>query len=293
MGGSVVQRNLEAAGFAIEDRHNALVETARPSLQAFDSVLVQNAWNVIPESVFISLLRLYPAPMRSRMIARRRLAAFNIKRARKVVFLSNSAAEASQWLDIREVVVSPIHGSIIRTEEPSAAVMQTKYDNVLVIPGTVTWYKRPDLALECLEVLQSTSMDKLALHFVGPEDRSGCSELLRKKAAEKPSSVEIYQLPHADMQYAIRQAYAVVIPSALETLSLSFLEAAVQAKRLIASPIPVHLELAATIGVEPTWLGVQSSPGEAFNKGFVSPSEVRAQWNRLGKTLNLTRLYGH
>ena len=90
LGGAVVEDSLRGVGFASPASGARLVETQRPGRHAFTAVLAQNAWNVIPRADFERLALPYPSRMLTRMRLRRVVAHVNLRRARRVVCLSEA-----------------------------------------------------------------------------------------------------------------------------------------------------------------------------------------------------------
>ena len=92
IGGQVVEAGLAASGFDVRDPRVALVETRRPGVRPFDIVLAQSPWNVMDPEEFRHRVRQYPPRMRRRMWARRAVAAVNLRRARRVLSLTEANA---------------------------------------------------------------------------------------------------------------------------------------------------------------------------------------------------------
>jgi hypothetical protein len=65
LGGSAVERSLVDSGFVKSQGSIALVETEFPRRHGFETVVAQNACNVIPASDFRALASQYPRKMRA------------------------------------------------------------------------------------------------------------------------------------------------------------------------------------------------------------------------------------
>ena len=244
---------MAAVGFT-HDRHRvALVETARPRRRAFDVIVCQNAWNFIPREHFRSLLQ--PYPRRSRLLyrARRAIARINVRRARRVVTLSNYMGNlvAATGAKVEVVPVSaPADLDRVSAQRPNWLPARTE---LWLIPGTLTWYKRPQYAIELASQARAAGREPL-LVFAGGDDGSGCAQDVQRRLESVAMSAFIREVSRSEMLWLMAHAYVVVIPSELESLSLTFAEALQLGRRVWAQPIPVHLELVDHIQRMPSWL---------------------------------------
>jgi glycosyltransferase involved in cell wall biosynthesis len=289
LGGRVVEDSLAEAGFAFRPSVQ-LVETARPGRRGAEAVLVQNAWNFVPAAEFRDLSRPYPARMRRRMEQRRLLARLNTRRADRIVALTVPMAELTGRSVDRPVEVSEVLYplSLLGPEDDAAGLPEEPF---VVVPGTLTWYKDPVVALTL--VAARADLPRRVV-FAGPDDGSGCWVEVQRVASTLGLRVTGGPVPGRVMRTALRRAVAVVVSSRLESLGFSLTEAlALAPGRVIASPLPSHLALAERVGRVPEWLG--QDPAGATGGSPPSPpdpDDVWASWMRLGECLGLSRTEG-
>lgn len=284
LGGAVVENSLRGVGFEFTAGRCALVETRRPARRAFTAVLAQNAWNVISRADFDRLATPYPPRMVARMRLRRMVAHVNLRRAERVVCLSEAMAELVQEAGVRadRVVVAPAYLALDMTR-PSVRVSVAEREQSLLVPGTVTWYKAP---AEALTIARERGLERV--RFAGPDDGSGCWSDIEGRARRLGLRASRETLSRDAMRDALASAALVVLPSQLESLGFSVGEALCHASEVVASPLPAHREAAAWMGVAPTWL---SHVGERRVVAATPPSEaaVRASWTHVGEALGLPR----
>jgi len=287
-GGQAVEDSLAKAGFELRARGVSLVETAFPLPRT--RVVVQNAWNVLSHEDFAELAAPYPERMRRRMTARRALAALNLAMAREVWCLTEAAAalvrrRSRQAASVR---VSPVTVplDVLRSEMTGT---DPSVQGWAVVPGSITWYKRPELALRWVTETQE-AVGVSGILFAGRDDGSGCWQHVRHLAEGLGVSVERRSLTRDQLYAALRGCVLAILPSRLETLGFGLGEALHVAPAVAASAIPSHLEVARRIGREPHWL--ESSTGELTwrpDLGTSRPptSNVLDEWVTLGSALGL------
>lgn len=283
-GGAVVENSLRQVGFDLTTGDRlALVEVAHPQRTPFGTVLAQNAWNVVPLSEFWVRLRDYPARMWPRFAARRALAGVNLRRAERVVCLTQAMAELCAAFN-RRVEVAPV---TVPVDFTSAYVGgEPLSSGTLLVPGTLTWYKNPVAALDLFDASDGAWRRVL---YAGRDDGSGCWTAVRSEAARRGISIERQVLDRESMRAACASADAVVVGSKLESLSFSLAESLLLARHVHASRIPAHTEVAERLGRRPVWLGEDShaDPQRAWptaaDQDFVLP------WMVLGEKLGLAR----
>lgn len=291
-GGAVVESSLSALGYDLTHSAVALVETARPRWRAFDVVLAQNAWNFLSRREFERRAARYPASMRRRMVARRVLSRAVVARSSRVVCLTEYMATLVREQYGGEIVVSPV---TVPLDFAGGAVEAFSHDpdsghTRVLIPGTVTWYKRPELAVDW--VLDNMDVKPgLRLLFAGRSDNSGAADGVLAKAARCGIRAEIKVLSRNGMADAMRRADVVVLPSELESLGLALAEALMSSKRVVASPIAPHREVARRVGADPEWLGAGSVSASRLPL-VMDAGEVAGQWEALGRTLGLVKSAG-
>jgi glycosyltransferase involved in cell wall biosynthesis len=286
LGGRVVEDSLAQVGYAF--RPNVLmVETARPRPRGAEVVLVQNAWNFVPEAEFRALARPYPAPMRRRMEHRRLLARLNTRRATRIVALTKPMADLTGRSVGRAVELSEVLYplSLLDSADDHTGLPVEPF---VLVPGTLTWYKDPVVALTT--VAAGPDLPRRVV-FAGSDDGSGCWAEVQRVASSLGLRVTGGAVPPPVMRTALTRAVAVIVGSRLESLGFSLTEAlALAPGRVIASPLASHRALAERVGRVPEWLGEQS-PGTTGG-GVPSPpdpDDLRTSWIRLGECLGLSR----
>ncbi|WP_439937490.1 hypothetical protein ACS3YM_16350 [Nocardia sp. N13] len=282
-GGRVVEESLDRVGFDLSpDVH--IVETARPTLSGGGTVLVQNAWNFLPDAEFDELSRPYPRRMQRRMRQRRILSALNLRRASKVVALTAAMAElvtrrTSGDVEVAEVLhpMDVLDAADDKTGMPDGPFV--------LLPGTITWYKDPLLGLA---LVASRAELPRTVVLAGSDDGSGCWPEVGRVAATLGIEVVGGPVERPVMLAALRRAAAVVLPSRLESLGFSLTEAlALTPGVVLASPIPAHLDLAERTGRTPSWLGREAT--SAVTPAPPDPDALHASWVALGAALGLPR----
>jgi glycosyltransferase involved in cell wall biosynthesis len=282
IGGQVVEAGLASLGFDVVRPDIAMVETRVPGLRPFDIVLSQSPWNVLPRADFLRLSRPYPRVMRRRMWARRAVAAVNLRRARRVLSLTEANAEQVRRFSGREVEVAPVWLPLDALElspRPRAEPTDRGF-----VPGTLIWYKNPAAALD---VAKRRGIAELL--FAGPDDGSGCWRDLELRAEAAGVRVSRTLLSRQEMYDELAAASAVILPSELETLGFSLGEAMCLAPQVLASPIPSHLEVAHQLGAEPEWLPAQGPEWQRAEPVAPDAAAVRGSWISLGEALGLER----
>lgn len=251
-GGNVVAGSLAAIGFH-QAPSVALVETVRPGRRALDAVLSQNAWNFVARSEFAALSRPYAPRRRGLYRARRAVATLNTRRARTNVVLSDYMATllADRGLD---PVVAPVTLPLdLCDDAPPPMRAPAGLDRPFVlVPGTLTPYKNADYALDLLRRLPPESRPLLVL--AGTDDGSGQQQRIETRLAADGLRHWLGPVSREEMSWLLAHADATIVPSRLESLSFSVAEALVLSPRVLASPLPVHREVAGRLGREPEWL---------------------------------------
>lgn len=284
-GGMVVCDSLAAVGLTEIGPRVSLVETTRQ--RHLDVVLVQNAWNVVDRATFQSLLKGYPARWRARARARRAIAQFNIRRAATVLCLTDALAMLVRNCADVSPLVTPVTLPLNNWRDPGPR-RPTASDASALVVGTITWYKRPLLALE---VVKTQFPQIRSIDYLGPVDGSGTWEAVQSRARQLGLEVRRQQVPHSAIYDAYAASHVTVLPSALESLGFAVAEAMLHAPHVIASDIPSHREVTRSLGMEPAWLtpdGRVTSP-TAGTQGAVVPRrrEVEAQWRRVADALQV------
>lgn len=286
LGGRVVEDSLAQVGYAFEPTVQ-LVETARPRSRGAEAVLVQNAWNFVPAAEFHELARPYPAAMRRRMVQRRLLARVNTRRANRIVALTAPMAELTARSTGRRVEVSEVLYPLSLLE-PADDHTGLPEEPFVLVPGTITWYKDPVVALTL--VAARADLPRRVV-FAGSDDGSGCWQEAQRVASTLGLEVDGGPVPAAVMRTALGRAAAVIVSSRLESLGFSLTEAlALAPGQVVASPLASHRALAGRVGRVPEWLGQEPS---GVSGGGVptppDPDDLQTSWIRLGQCLGLSR----
>ncbi|MEI2777018.1 MAG: glycosyltransferase [Tetrasphaera sp.] len=285
-GGGVVRESLAEAGVTAWPDRVSLVETAR-SRRALDAILVQSAWNVVPMTIFAQLLRPYPARMQAIASARRALAQAQIRRARRVVTLTESVAALVEQTTGRTPIVAPVTAGLqdwADLAEQSAEQDIGRGEHALVV-GTVSWFKRPWLALD---VIHRHRPHLREIVFAGGDDGSGCWDVVQHHAAGYGLTVRRVQVPHAQMAALYRSAGACVLPSALESLGFGLVEALLACPDVIAARIPPHAEMAARLGVSPSWITADGLGFPSGGRPVLGVASVTDEWRSVADALGLS-----
>lgn len=290
LGGYVVEAGLTTAGYEIGVRGDvALVETARPHRGPYRIVLAQNAWNVVDIVTFWRLLRKHPMRRWPRYVMRRLIAMLNLRRSQKVVCLTHAMAAMCEPY-ARHVVASPV---TVPVDFLAASARQDdqSWAQTVLVPGTVTWHKNPVRAVQTAQQLQAKGHSIKRIVFAGSDDGSGCWQEVKSAASAAGLCCSRRQLSREEMAVACASSYAVVIPSSLESLSLSIAEALFTASMVLASDIPAHREVAGRIGRQPIWLDDQANFDIATvqSRPRIQIDQFKREWNELGQSLGLAR----
>lgn len=284
LGGGVVEAGLSAVGFDLQQSSVALIETASPRVRGFEVLLAQSAWNFLDEGSFEELAKPYPLTMVKRMRARRAVSGFNARRARRLVCLTEYMAELVASRIKRAVEVASITYPIDLQRRPPHPDHH-RLDFCAVVPGTVTWYKRPTLALDWLAA-NIPREQRACIHFAGNMDSSGAAEDLQRHARSLGLEVALGAMTRESLYGLMGSADVVLVPSELESLGFALSEALALAPRVIASPIPPHREIARRVGREPEWFGGILSRRSSVPSALPDWTERKREWRALGQKLD-------
>jgi glycosyltransferase involved in cell wall biosynthesis len=279
LGGQTVASSLSQAGFEVSTPGVSLIETADPRAR-HRTVLVQSAWNVIGWQEFRALQRRYPPRMQARALARRRLTGINLRRAEQIVCLTEAMAVWTRAFTGRDVAVAPV---TVPLDAPPRAVAAAERRDAVVVPGNLSWYKRPHLALEWAHERNIGTVE-----FLGLDDGSGCRAQLEARARELGLQVSFRVAERQHLYAELAAARTVLLPSALESLGFTLAEALWMGADVVASPIPAHREVAARLGLEPVWLD-GAKPAIQPGARAAGQDKVRTEWEALGDVLGLRR----
>src|SRR5699024_9624745 len=127
----------------------------------------------------------YPPRWRARMAARRAVALTNLNRADAVICLSSTMADL-----VSSRVRAPVHVSKITspmdiwttTAPADTSLPAATHKNAILVPGTITWYKRPDLALQIASQIHTDTHEPIHVFFAGRDDGTGTWQHTKAKA---------------------------------------------------------------------------------------------------------------
>ena len=157
-----------------------------------------------------------------------------------------------------------------------------------LVVGSITWYKRPALALE---VLARDFPDVKNVLLAGVADQSGAWEALLGVSRERGLSIEKRTVAHVAMGDLYADAGVVVLPSALESLGFGLSEALLQSGPVVASDIPAHREIARRVGgTPPMWIGPDGMCSGLLRdqrQATLTEAAVRSEWERVAEAMAL------
>lgn len=267
------------------------METRRPARAPFRTVLVQNAWTVLPTEDYEHLAAPYPLAWRARMTARRATARVNLGRAEEVVCLTESMGNLVSGMTSRPVTVArPLApADVLSTSDAiPTGLPHDGSATIILVPGTLTWYKRPQLALQIAHDLGEQWGVRPRVVYAGRDDGTGVWEAVLDEAQRRGLEVSAATLTRGEMLAAVRTCAATIIPSQLESLSLSLSEALILSPRVIASSLSVHREMSSVLGRMPEW--VETWLPHDVPSSSVAPlgvEAIRNSWRNVGAALQL------
>lgn len=292
-GGQLVELSLRKSGFLLDDTSRPLVETATPASRPFSAILAQNAWTVISPQEFHALSQPYPWPHVARHLARRGLAQINLRRCASRYCLSESmqAVMRKRGFDAAVVPVTlPL--DVCGPLDPRPPAWMADQRPFVLVPGTITWYKGTD---RVAGLLRRSGRTDLRVVLAGDDDGSGCLENVLQGLSGW--DVRIGRVTRPEMQWLLLNAETTLIPSRLESLSFSMAEALALSRAVVASPLPVHVEVAKRIGRAPTWLDHDTGPEAYVGASPSGPhlsdedrERFANQWLALGRAMSLARM---
>lgn len=280
VGGHVVADSLAHVGLESIPDSAALVETTRQ--RTLRVVMVQNAWNVVGTKQFLELLRPYGWKWRLRAAARRAVSQVNLRRAQKVVCLTEAVAAMARPSSRGRVVVAPVSFPA-HLPFPSEPTGSPTAGTALVV-GALTWYKRPALALE---VLTRSAPEVTRVTFLGSGDEEVWVDVERL-AGIRGLEVTRRKVSHEEMPELYASAAVTVLPSALESLGFGVTEAMAFGHRVLAADIPAHRDAARAFGGrQPEWFDDRGEVVEAAvdGPGRVTAEQVLEQWRAVAREM--------
>lgn len=292
-GGNTVESGLSQVGY-IQGHGVALVETVAPRRKPFSIVLAQSAWNFVDVDTKNRLQHKYPRKYQAKIAARRAVAALNVKRADKIVCLSDYMSQ----LVFRQTGRDSTVVSLASTLDSTATKESTTPPYDVLVPGTITWYKQPSRALDGSTLGSEPWQPGTRFLFAGSDDGFGAWQEIRDIAERKHYIVETKHLSRQQLIAAYRNIPVTILPTALESLSFCLIEALNLAPSVWATAIPPHREVAQRIGREPRWLSATSGKESARTElerapltkpvHEQSPTPGLRDWYRLAAELTRT-----
>lgn len=276
-GGQLVANSLASSGMQSVPRHASLIETTMQ--RRLSVVLVQNSWNVIPWHEFRERARPYRLRWKVRALARRLVARVNLRRARKILCLTESLRPQIETLAPGKVEVLPIAMPWgFSREAPQGVYVQA---GTALVVGTITWYKRPELALE---VIASHAPNINLVTFVGGIEAQEFWEQIMRRAEELGLQAQHRLVPAIEMPRLYAQAEVTVLPSSLESLGFAVIESLLYGNRVLVSDIPAHRDASRNLGgSQPEWFDADAQlvTVNEVQRERATESEVRSQWTAL------------
>lgn len=295
----MVSDSLALAGY-VPDADVALVETLPPSWSPSSVVVCQNAWNFLPRREYVRLIGEYAPRRRALYAARRATAGLNTRRAGVNVVLSAYMHDLLSALG-RRTLLAPVTlpWDLCTPDDVAAAgrgdlalpgLPDLRERPYVLVPGTLTWYKTPGEALDLAARLPEA--ERPLVVFAGTDDGSGCMAHVRRRAEDVGVDAWIGPADRPAMKWLLANAALTLVPSRLESLSLSMSEALLLSPRVAATAIPVHREVAERMGRTPVWLpddpndvdlaDLLASPDD---RRRVDLDHFRRQWTDLARQL--------
>ena len=241
-------------------------------------VLFQNAWTVIPRREAHQLLEEYPLRRRLREVARRRIASLNGRRANEALTLTRYMADLVEAQGIAPTRAVEVGASIdLFHLEPSTPSGASGLGTFALVPGSVQPYKNPAGALEYLASMDAEhGLD--AVVFAGPVHDPRLAQSLHEAARAMSLVPHFSMFTRDEMKWLYLEAEVVVLPSKLESLNFSLGEALYFGRRVAVSPLPVHREVADSLGARPLWIG---EPESAYAPAQVDGEALLPAWHAL------------
>jgi len=261
-----------------------------PTLRPFRAILAQNAWTMIARRQFRALCHPYPRRYAARHLARRAVAQMNLRRSASVYCLSESMQKLMKERGFNATVVPvTLPLDMCGPLDPRPPAWAADGGPFILVPGTVTWYKGTD---GVVSLLRRAGRTDLRVVLAGHDDGSGCLQHVQHGLSDL--DVKVGPVTRPEMQWLLLNAEATFILSRLESLSFSMSEALAMSRVVVASPLPVHIELAERMGRAPTWLAHDTAP-EAYVGASRSGGPLRDadrecfadQWLALGRSMSL------
>lgn len=290
LGGQTVRDSLQSLGYLDPPDGTVLTETVNPVSRP-RVVLAQNAWNFIPRSRFVQEIAPYPRAMQFRAVARRMVALQNARSAQKIICMTDSFGTLVERVTDSHVVVSPVTvgalalglpskiGHTLTREDIDTSAVDEPY---VLVPGTVTWFKRSSQAIDVVQQLFPHMRHVL---FAGGDDGSGCWDSVVSRSRGSRIAVSRRRVGHVEMIDLLSRSYASVLPSGMESLGFSLSESLLFADRVVASSLESHREIAQRVGREPDWLPSRVSTLQDRHAVSITDDIIRTQWHSLAATL--------
>lgn len=291
LGGWAVVSSLRCVGLDVNllSRRVAVAETRlRPLWPRKDCVLLQNAWTMEAWDVVGPLLSQYPRARRRRERLRRIVAWMNSSAARERIALTKYLAKISEERGVGPVVVLPVGTSLdlyeVGPRPPSVSIAEPFF----LVPGSVQPYKDPLSALDYLAASHRNRACRSVV-FAGPIADDDLAKDLTRRCAQIGVRPVFVNFSRPEMLWAYGQAEGVLLSSKLESLNFALGEAMLFANDVVASPLPVHREIVATLGG-----AYKSMDGRrtTFARPAIDQTSLISRWELLAEALKAASMGG-
>lgn len=283
-GGQAVENSLSELGFQLADSSVALVETSLPP-RRHRAVLLQSAWNVVPPLEFRRLISPYPAGMKLRAFLRRRVALRNLHLAERIVCLTDAISQQLKETTRLSASVAPATIPLLHAQNVASKSPPPCDSGFAIVPGSMTWYKRP---MDAISWCQAELTIRRVV-FAGEDDGSGCWSRVVEVAGEAGIEVNRVVLGASELREALAQASVAILPSELESLGFGLSEALLHTGRVVARPIPAHIEIASRVGRHPEWMSEVVSDPPPMRPRLISLADAKSEWENVGHSLGLAK----
>lgn len=287
-GGHSVVNSLRIAGTNVEDLDPIrirLAETQGPYVsQAARVVLVQNAWTMLTWREYVSQVRDYPLETKLRHLVRTAAARSVVSRANSTVALTDYMAHLVRDKGLALPQVYSVGTSIDLFELPEQKPNVEIGGHFALVPGSIQPYKRPLDAVRILGQHRSLLPQLDQVVFAGPIIDKALREELTREARAISLEPVFLGLTRPEMKWALSNSEVTILSSGLESLNFGLGEALYLSNLVVASPIPVHIEVASRLAADPVWITDQLDT-TSFRSARQPRESLYEVWHKLGALL--------
>lgn len=281
-GGQTVLHSLSAVGMKHFPSSTILAESDRGILSGRlpSRMLFQNAWTCLPKRELEFHLAQYPKSRRRREFFRRSLTRLNSKVSHHRFALTDymsSIATSAGYGPVQTVNVG-CSLDLFELESAEPPITKSMHGEYALIPGSLQPYKNPIEALKYV----IDHLDVKTVLYVGSIPYPDLVLKLRDLCINSQISVHFISASRQEMKWLHQHSAVTILASQLESLDFSFAESLYFGNSVVASSIPVHMELASFLDAEPIWLGDES---RRFQNAKRALSDLQDNWKILGKLL--------